>query len=402
MPSTIPQIRALSRPRLRELSRSSASATPSRSTSASAKVTRTASRCSRAPSSASARAAPAPPSPCARCRTASASSVSSRPHTPPHREDRGNGLPRSRAVSRLYYMRGLEGKKARLKDSGRGRNVAAAASASVPPRRPPPRVELTATSSACGPGRAATTALGCGARPRLLSSDGPGALRRPSRGAAFAFSWCMPGHPSAGHRSIALGRCTDPRAPSPAWGEGEVPPTAACGTSHTRLHEVRCRAIQVAAMALSKRAPGHALPTSARGGRGARGGVKAWARTATARGGRLVAALGAVAQLELPHGLVLDGAPPELHAAHDDGGSAAAWRSPGSGNSRTRRSPSSRGCPRMVALRFSLRIIRSPGQSRTHIGSSAMPQPLHRFSSTKIPICHSHHHATVLSSCRGE
>jgi large subunit ribosomal protein L19 len=38
--------------------------------------------------------------------------------------------------ARLFYMRGLEGKKARLKDSGRGRTAAAAAkgaSASVPP-----------------------------------------------------------------------------------------------------------------------------------------------------------------------------------------------------------------------------------------------------------------------------
>jgi large subunit ribosomal protein L19 len=39
--------------------------------------------------------------------------------------------------SRLYYMRGLEGKKARLKESGRGRTLTSAkASASVPPPAP--------------------------------------------------------------------------------------------------------------------------------------------------------------------------------------------------------------------------------------------------------------------------
>ena len=39
--------------------------------------------------------------------------------------------------------------------------------------------------------------------------------------------------------------------------------------------------------------------------------------------------------------------------------------------------------------RSALMNIRSPGQSRTHIGSSAVPQRLHTFSSTKMPIARS-------------
>jgi large subunit ribosomal protein L19 len=59
-------------------------------------------------------AASTPPSPCARSRTASASSACSRPTA---RDRLGAGqAPRRRAQGKLYYLRDLQGKKARIKE----------------------------------------------------------------------------------------------------------------------------------------------------------------------------------------------------------------------------------------------------------------------------------------------
>ena len=109
---------------LRTTSRTSAPATRSRSTSGSSRARRRASRCSRASSSVARAAASARPSPSARSPSASASSAPSRVHTPII--DKIEVVTRGDVRrAKLYYLRDLRGKAAKIKEKRERRSLSA-------------------------------------------------------------------------------------------------------------------------------------------------------------------------------------------------------------------------------------------------------------------------------------